>query len=178
MFGLEHFTQRTTDEESGMLRRTYFLCFTQSATLLSQYRKWVPSRPTLIIVCQAMLAVTALCNVRILRHVAKYYKGAYQPGADIASYEEKLAEVKAVLPEDAIVGYDSDRDGGLGGISEFYAIRYALAPIRVVRRSDRSIVVGRFDKAPLERSSTSNKRLLLIRDFGNGVQLFQTATGR
>ena len=121
----------------------------------------------------SLLALTALLNnlsyLRANREVAP--KAAVQ--GEITIYERRFDELKKWLPEHGVVGYVSDETDAIKETESYYLTQYALAPLVVVRGADRPLVVGNFGHGG-QVAPVAN--LKIVKDFGNGVVLFETAT--
>ncbi len=92
----------------------------------------------------------------------------------IADQGARLANVRAALPPNAVIGYISDipADNPLSG-PVFTVTAYQLAP-RIIQMGDSyAVVLGNFTK-PADFASVGRQHGLRVeRDFGNGVVLFR-----
>ena len=92
----------------------------------------------------------------------------------ISIYEKRFGELKAVLQNQSIVGYvsdyeaKSDDDGNAFGMTQ-----YVLAPIILVRGNKPNFIISNFSSAKPDRKAYEKENLSLIKDFGNGVMLFE-----
>ena len=92
----------------------------------------------------------------------------------ITKYEKRFFELKAHLQNHHVVGYisnyddQSDQDGFAYGMTQ-----YVLAPVILVRGIKRKFIVGNFQGAPADINRYEKENISLIRDFGNGVLLFE-----
>lgn len=90
--------------------------------------------------------------------------------------EQRLAGVTQTVPANAIVGYLSDmHDGSTVALAMFNSARYTLAPRLLVEGTDRDFVLGNFAKPADWNTVASEHGLKVVRDFGNGVVLFNKA---
>jgi hypothetical protein len=94
----------------------------------------------------------------------KIQKDAYQIGAQ----ERRFEALKRELPADGVAGYVSDIDDT--GI--LLTAQYALAPVLLVDNVPYRLVVGNFSKAMDYAEFARARKLVLVKDFGNGVTLF------
>ena len=92
----------------------------------------------------------------------------------ITIYENRFAELKAVLQNQLIVGYVSDYDDNSdeNGIA-FSMTQYVLAPIILVRGTKPDFIVGNFHRAKPDIKAFEKENLSIHKDFGNGVILFE-----
>jgi hypothetical protein len=87
------------------------------------------------------------------------------------------------LPPRGVVGYASDGWSGnsfttVEALQDYFLTQYSLAPVIVLRGTDLSIVVGNYpadSTAEPAAGRTYPAGLLVRRDLGNGVVLFEGA---
>jgi hypothetical protein len=92
----------------------------------------------------------------------------------ITMLEKRLAEIKAVLQNQAIVGYVSDyEDHSDEEWMAYTRIQYVLAPIILVRGLKPNFVICNFQHTQPDIEAYQKEDLSLRRDFGNGVILFE-----
>jgi hypothetical protein len=100
----------------------------------------------------------------------------YQRGEpdQITIYEKRFRELKAMLQNHLIVGYVSDYDDNSDedGIA-FSMTQYVLAPILLVRGTNRDFTIGNFQSANPIIKNIEKENLSMYKDFGNGVILFE-----
>lgn len=82
------------------------------------------------------------------------------------SSDQRFAALKQALPRQGIVGYIGDSVSP----AEYYFTQYALAPLIVDHSPNHPLVVGNFSVS--EPPAVPPDHLRLMKDFGNGVQLF------
>ena len=95
-------------------------------------------------------------------------------------YETRFAELKNYLPANSVVGYitdiqpDENTKKGYGEyLTWYYLTQYVLSPAIIADETTRPLVIGNFQK-PVDLSRISSEyRLTLIREFGDGVMLFR-----
>ena len=92
----------------------------------------------------------------------------------ITIYENRFAELKAVLQNQLIVGYVSDYDDSSdeNGIA-FRMTQYVLSPILLVRGTKRDFIVGNFQRAKPNIKALEKENLSMYKDFGDGIILFE-----
>lgn len=92
----------------------------------------------------------------------------------IADQAVRLADLRAAVPPNAVLGYLADVpfEDTLGS-SMYFAAQYQLAPRILERTEAADLVFGNFTR-PADFAALGRARgLLLQRDFGNGVVLFR-----
>ena len=97
----------------------------------------------------------------------------------IITHERRLAQLKKELPAHGIVGYVTDVEAeGLTtdatAAREFFFTRYVLAPLIVVNSTDPELVIGNFRGAFPETLNSGERKLTVLRDFGDGIFLFRS----
>ena len=93
---------------------------------------------------------------------------------EITEYEKRYRGLKAVLQNQAIVGYVSDLIDGSDEDEIAYTItQYVLVPIILVRGKRPDFIIGNFQRAKPDIKAYEKENLSLHRDFGNGVMLFE-----
>jgi len=91
---------------------------------------------------------------------------------DVAKRSDlRFAALKAVLPQRGVVGYVGEN--GTDALGDYYLAQYALAPLVVDHSSDHELVVGNFPSGP----GDTPEGLHLVRDFGDGIELFARKGG-
>ncbi len=85
-------------------------------------------------------------------------------------YEGRFAPLRPLLPRRGVVGYVSDRPDSE---EEYFLTQYALAPLLLDRRGAHAVVVGNFFDPARAPAIAARMRLVLLRDLGEGVMLFQ-----
>jgi len=92
----------------------------------------------------------------------------------ITVYEKRFFTLKEFLQNHLVVGYVSDYDDNSNENGIAYTMtQYVLAPIILVRGVKRNFIVGNFHSAKPNIKAYEKENLSLIRDFGNGVILFE-----
>ena len=92
----------------------------------------------------------------------------------ITIYEKKFIGLKEFLGNHLVVGYVSDYDDNSDEDGIAYTMtQYVLAPIILVRGIKRNFIIGNFHSVKPNIKAYEKENLSLIRDFGNGVILFE-----
>jgi hypothetical protein len=118
-------------------------------------------------------AITFLCLLSTSRLVTEVPSPRHLKTAasDVAERSDKrFSELRRALPEYGVVGYFGAPSES---VSDYYLTQYALAPLVVDRSRDHKLVIGNFPHPPHVPPPGTETDLLLVRDFGNGVLLFE-----
>src|SRR5215471_7224245 len=96
------------------------------------------------------------------------------PSDEVSLYERRLETLKQILPQRAFLGYVGDTDDLRVELfmKRYVLTQYILAPLIIIRRADLPIVIGDFHDTHSYAVIPKRNGLVLIRDLGNGVQLF------
>jgi len=102
------------------------------------------------------------------------------PSDEVSLYERRLETLKQILPQRAFLGYVGDTDVGDTDdlrvelfMKRYVLTQYILAPLIIIRRADLPIVIGDFHDTHSYAVIPKRNGLVLMRDLGNGVQLFR-----
>jgi hypothetical protein len=88
---------------------------------------------------------------------------------DVTLFEKRIEPMKEFLPQTGIIGYVSDTKS----LTYFYYVQYSLAPLVVANDTERDLVVGYFYDYSKTENIAQRERLLLVKNFGNGLFLFR-----
>ena len=88
---------------------------------------------------------------------------------DMTLFEKRIEPLKEFLPQIGIIGYVSDTKS----LTYFSYVQYSLAPLVVANDTERDLVVGYFYDYSKTENIAQRERLLLVKDFGNGLFLFR-----
>jgi hypothetical protein len=120
-----------------------------------------------------LLVIVAICllsEFRLVKQAGRLHPSLW--GREPQSlYDKRFDDVRKLLPKRGVVGYLSDSPGNVGN---YYFTQYALAPLVVDNSTDHHYVIGNFGDphSPI----SINHDWVLLRDFGNGVVLFENRT--
>jgi hypothetical protein len=90
----------------------------------------------------------------------------------IESFEDRLAELRKTLDPHGTVGYVSDAAANdATAVPEYHVTQYTLAPVMVKNTDQEPQVVALFNAGKLDPALLASHRLLMLRDFTNGVVL-------
>lgn len=128
------------------------------------------SRPTRVKAATVLLALSALSVV--VPEFFKAHVSGHVPPSKITLFGRRFAELRRALPPHGVVGYASDADEG-EAVWEFYETQYFLAPALLEKSDERDLVVGNFHHTTVDADWLSNRNLVLLRDYGDGVMLFR-----
>jgi len=98
------------------------------------------------------------------------------PSDEVSLYERRLETLKQTLPQRAFLGYVGDTNNELRvGLfrTRYVLTQYILAPVIIIPRADLPIVIGDFHDTHSYAVIPKSNGLVLMRDLGNGVQLFR-----
>ncbi|HEY3738194.1 MAG TPA: hypothetical protein VGL53_00045 [Bryobacteraceae bacterium] len=134
----------------------------------------MPSSPNLV--NGAVIASAALAVLGAIQYWGA--ETAYQRDSPdvykVAEQSARLADFRAAVPADAILGYLTDvPTESTVGSTMFFAAQYALAP-RLLQKTDAlDLVLGNFTKPGDYTAIGKQHALRVVRDFGNGIVLFR-----
>ena len=97
----------------------------------------------------------------------------------LVTQTERLNDARAVIPEDAVIGYLTDLEpGSVIATSIFNITQYALAPRLLRADTNETLALGNFSR-PLDYAATGRQHGLRVeRDFQNGVILYRKESGK
>lgn len=129
------------------------------------------SRFSLVLVLCVIVPFAVYVNGRIINKEIERLGG--QDRTEEARYERRLQPLKELLPEHAVVGYVTDDGADFSKkLKDFYLAQYMLCPRLLVRDIHYPLVIGAYyEMAQPDR--TASQDLILIKDFGYGIQLYQ-----
>src|SRR5262245_21692391 len=90
----------------------------------------------------------------------------------VSVYQKRFESLKQALPRRALLGYVGDHDRQLRS-KRYHLTRYALAPEVIADTDTLPVIVGDFHDLDSARLIPKHNRLVLVQEFGDGVQLFQ-----
>jgi hypothetical protein len=132
--------------------------------------------------CRAKIALTALIALVLLSQsyvvvTRNPTNSATALTQEIASYHARFENARRTLLRQGRVGYIGDTDDpfeeGSSARRAFYLTQYVLSPIVVSRGTEPSLVIGNFREPESRDLRLGRKGLVLVEDFGDGVQLFR-----
>jgi hypothetical protein len=129
------------------------------------------SRLRLVLLLCMVVPFAVYVNGRIINKEIDRLKGPDR--TEEARYERRLQPLKELLPEHAVVGYVTDDGMSIEKkLKDFYLAQYMLSPRLLVRDIHYPYVIGAYYE--IERPNrTASQNLILIKDFGYGIQLYQ-----
>jgi len=95
--------------------------------------------------------------------------GSLRKTDDVTLFEKRIEPLKEFLIGVDIVGFVSD----IKSLTYFYYVQYSIAPIVLANDTERDLVVGYFHDYSKTENIAQRERLLLVKDFGNGLFLFR-----
>ena len=96
--------------------------------------------------------------------------GSLRKTDNVTLFEKRIEPLKEFLPQVGIIGYVSD----IKSLTYFYYVQYSLAPLVVANDTERDLVVGYFYDYSKTENIAQRERLLLVKNFGNGLFLFRS----
>ena|ERR1700722_19565385 len=107
------------------------------------------------------------------------YEKAFRDPYQVLVQTQRLADARAAIPEDAVLGYVTDLEpGSLVASSIFNISLYALAPRMLKPDTNETLVLGNFSH-PLDYADVGRRQGLRIeRDFQNGIILFRKESAK
>jgi hypothetical protein len=110
----------------------------------------------------------------LFRRVADVYVAA--PAVDsVTEFTSRFDGLRQMLPSKGNIGYMTDPDTpaeDANALAEFHLAQYALAPVIVVRSDQQRYVVANFHRQ-VSTGSLKDRGLVLVREFGKGIALFE-----
>ena len=91
---------------------------------------------------------------------------------EVTRYEDRLADLREVLPEHGVVGYVTDQHYVEGG-REYFQTQYTLAPAIIAGGKGYHLVIGNFHGTTDGKDVAKTLDLVLVREFGNSLFLFK-----
>ncbi len=129
------------------------------------------SRLRLVVVLCMVVPFAVYVNGRIINKEIDRLRGPDR--TEEARYEKRLQPLKELLPEHAVVGYVTDEGIDLQKkLKDFYLAQYMLSPRLLVRDIHYPYVIGGYYEIA-RPDRTASRDLILIKDFGYGIQLYQ-----
>lgn len=122
-----------------------------------------------------LCGVSLLSNLQLLENVLQFRMSQNAPDG-VTLFEQRLSALKQRLPSSGVIGYLSDADvtaDDVDATAMYYLAQYTLTPIIVVRDTEQRYAIGVFNKTPPSAEELRSRRLALVQDFGNGIQLIR-----
>jgi hypothetical protein len=120
-----------------------------------------------------VLAAVLLCQAARVVSLAQGLPSAMAKEG-MARYEKRFAQVRKVLPRFGVIGYVSDQPNDREVTQALYDRRhhsaaYHLAPLIIVDSLEPDIILGNFFTRQAMEKAVAEHKLVVIRDFENGV---------
>lgn len=171
---------RRPPESGGRLRRRAGSCLPGSRTVtLNTYVK--PMSPALVLAGSVVVAALSIFGVMDYYRVAAIANAQNPDMYRLTHQGPRFREAISEVPEDAIVGYDTNvAAGSMADDVAFRGTQFAIAP-RILRRVTHGehgeFVIGNYtadvETADMVSRAASELGLELVRDFGAGVALYR-----
>jgi hypothetical protein len=97
----------------------------------------------------------------------------------LVTQADRLNDARAVIPEDAVLGYVTDLEAGSVLASSIFSItQYALAPRLLEPDTNETLALGNFSQ-PLNYAAAGRQHGLRVeRDFQNGIILYRKESAK
>lgn len=130
-----------------------------------------------------LLILTLAASLNLLYQGARSYRNL--PETDPVTFHEgRINQLKAALPATAAVGYVTTVDNekiflyertlfNVEFLAQYMLTQYTLAPLIVYNSPDHPLVVGNYISGSPDHDFLKRKALVPIRDFGDGLVLYQ-----
>jgi hypothetical protein len=90
----------------------------------------------------------------------------------IVYFETRLEQLRKTLDPHSTVGWVSDNAANnSASLLEYHLTQYTLAPVMVKNTDKETDVVAIFDAGKVDQAMLASHKLLLVRDFNNGVAM-------
>ena len=95
--------------------------------------------------------------------------GSLRKTDNVTLFEKRIEPLKEFLPQIGIIGYVSDTNDSLN----LAYLQYSIIPLVIANDTRRDLVVGYFHDHSKSDNIAQRERLLLVKNFGNGLFLFR-----
>ncbi len=130
-----------------------------------------------------LLGLTLAASLNLLYQNGKAYPDFLKTDP-VTIHERRINQIKGVLPETAAVGYVTAVDNekifyyersltNVEFLAQYILTQYTLAPVIVYNSPDYPLVVGNYIDGSPDPGFLKRKALIPIRDFGDGLILYQ-----
>jgi hypothetical protein len=120
------------------------------------------------------IATGGLAAFSVYMMVQAYRTVPPQGQSLVAYYETRMANVKKSLAPHEVVGFLMDETQDPGEARTRHEMtQYVLVPVVVANDAERPLVIGDFRGPDLGAKRRLEKKLVLVEDFGDGVQLLR-----
>lgn len=125
------------------------------------------------------LAIIFLCLYNILSNGFEVIKESkflsfYRVEDNITRWENKYENMKNLLPDNAIIGYFTNKDfSNVEKMREFYLSQYTLAPRIIVNSLTENYVIANVDNLFNPIEFCKKHQLKILANPGNGLILFE-----
>jgi len=130
-----------------------------------------------------LLGLTLAASLNLLYQNGKAYPD-FLKADPVTIHERRINQIKGVLPETAAVGYVTAVDNekifyyerslsNVEFLAQYILTQYTLAPVIVYNSPDYPLVVGNYIDGSPDQGFLKRKALIPLRDFGEGLILYQ-----
>jgi hypothetical protein len=130
-----------------------------------------------------LLGLTLAASLNLLYQNGKAYPDFLKTDP-VTIHERRINQIKGVLPGTAAVGYVTAVDNekifyyerslsNVEFLAQYILTQYTLAPVIVYNSPDYPLVVGNYIDGSPDPGFLKRKALIPVRDFGDGLLLYQ-----
>ena len=130
-----------------------------------------------------LLGLTLAASLNLLYQNGKAYPDFLKTDP-VTIHETRINQIKSALPQTASVGYVTAVDNekifyyersltNVEFLAQYILTQYNLAPVIVYNNPDYPLVVGNYIDGSPDPGFLKRKALIPIRDFGDGLILYQ-----
>jgi hypothetical protein len=130
-----------------------------------------------------LLGLTLAASLNLLYQNGKAYPDFLKTDP-VTIHETRINQIKSALPQTASVGYVTAVDNekifyyersltNVEFLAQYILTQYTLAPVIVYNSPDYPLVVGNYIDGSPDPGFLKRKALIPIRDFGDGLILYQ-----
>ena len=130
-----------------------------------------------------LLGLTLAASLNLLYQNGKAYPDFLKTDP-VTIHETRINQIKSALPQTASVGYVTAVDNekifyyerslkNVEFLAQYILTQYTLAPVIVYNSPDYPLVVGNYIDGSPDPGFLKRKALIPVRDFGDGLILYQ-----
>ena len=130
-----------------------------------------------------LLGLTLAASLNLLYQSGKAYPDFLKTDP-VTIHERRINQIKGALPGTAAVGYVTAVDNekifyyerslfNVEFLAQYILTQYTLAPVIVYNSPDYPLVVGNYIDGSPDQGFLKRKALIPVRDFGDGLILYQ-----
>jgi hypothetical protein len=118
-----------------------------------------------------LIVLLALISIADAIRFFYHARESYWSRLGIEYFEHRYTRLINNVPPSGLFGYVCDHDDPVAASVEFLLSKYHLAP-RLLKKSDEpELIIGNFRNFPLDNKALTDRGLIVLQDFGEGVLL-------